>query len=229
MKHFEVNGVAELYKEVLGIMKFQPVVSPRGRDTHEIFAFSAVINSKNNAFKADNIPFNLEDALKVAICMATNQKDIKRIRESVTNKHVVPGEYGGRISHQIERIIEQLRNDQVSRQAVIPVIKQRDYEPDSTYLPCTVSISFMVRNGKVHCIVHQRSCDFLKEGQYDLFNYCFLLMLVANSLQLEYGDLYWNVNSLHVYKEDMDMISGKIEENPVHIPYTLNFVKDVVI
>lgn len=102
-----------------------------------------------------------------------------------------------------------LMNDKSSRQAVIHIKEARDIIKNPTKdLNCTIALQFLVRNNKLDLIVTMRSNDIWLGLPYDLFNFTCMQMQMAMELGIEVGTYYHNAGSLHMYKRDIEKITG---------------------
>lgn len=110
--------------------------------------------------------------------------------------------YGPRIADQMPRLVEVLRQEPGTRQAVLFVGKPED-GPTSN-LPCTLTIQFLRRHGVLRCVVTMRSWDVIKGLPYDLTMFGGLHLVMAGILGDVAGELAVNAGSMHVYLEDAE-------------------------
>ena len=119
---------------------------------------------------------------------------------------VVRSAYGPRLfkrkgPSQLHWIVDLLRTNPGSRRAVIPI-----YNPDDTFphpeVPCTCTLQFMNRAGRLVMVTHMRSNDAWLGLPGDIFAFTMLQELVARSLGLELGRYHHLVGSLHLYDRD---------------------------
>jgi thymidylate synthase len=132
----------------------------------------------------------------------------KNISKFSDNGHVFAGAYGPRYVSQLDYVVETLANDHDSRQAVIEIWRER---PDpSKDIPCTLSLTFMIRDDTLHTSVTMRSSDVWLGLPYDFFNFTMMSILVGIKLQPKYfsdlklGYLYWTGVSSHLYKTNYE-------------------------
>ena len=100
--------------------------------------------------------------------------------------------------------------DPNSRQAVIH-IKDADSHPTKD-VPCTVYLQFFIRNGKLNLSTHMRSNDLWMGVPYDMFNFCFLQILMAMELGVEVGQYTHYAGSLHMYARDYETAKKNMEK-----------------
>lgn len=115
-----------------------------------------------------------------------------------------PMAYGPRVEEQMPAILSALKNDHLTRQAVLHVAKLED-GPTSN-LPCTLNIQFIIRNQRVHALVTMRSWDLCRGLPYDLMMFSGLLEIVARCLGYDTGTVIVHSGSTHVYMDQADKI-----------------------
>lgn len=120
--------------------------------------------------------------------------------------------YGNRIVEkfgfdQWEHVIQLLKKDPLSRQAVIH-IKDASDKPTKD-LPCTVCLQFIIREGKLHCFTYMRSNDIWLGFPYDVFSFTSLQILMAMTLHVPVGEYHHIAGSLHLYERNLPKDSLK--------------------
>lgn len=118
------------------------------------------------------------------------------------------GAYGPRIVDQLRYVVDTLRNDPDSRQAVLEIWRPNPRE--SKDVPCTLCVQWLIRDGKLHCIDTMRSSDAWLGWPYDVFNFsmlsAYVLLLLRTRFdpegvfaKLELGALWLTAGSSHLY------------------------------
>lgn len=134
------------------------------------------------------------------------------------------GAYGPRWRGQIPAIVENLRRDHDSRQAVVSIWrpeslrangeKMGDHIP-SKDVPCTLTMQYMLRNEKLEAAVVMRSSDAWLGLPYDIFNFAMLQRAVAAELAKEPGPLTLFIGSSHLYERNLEaarsVVSAELE------------------
>lgn len=109
---------------------------------------------------------------------------------------------------QIATIIQILGNKPDSRQAVMTGWNAGDllYSLAGTKndIPCTLSLQFLLRDGKLNLVTTMRSNDVWLGVPNDFFCFCHLQMIVATALRVELGWYQHNVGSMHLYERDKE-------------------------
>jgi hypothetical protein len=112
------------------------------------------------------------------------------------------GAYGPRLYHQFPETERRLRADPDTRQAVLNL--WRHDEPITEDVPCTLSLTFAVRDSRLELSVHMRSNDVMMGVPYDWFVFSRVQLIMAEVLGLEPGPYVHKVDSLHLYERDFD-------------------------
>ena len=125
---------------------------------------------------------------------------------TVTNG-VVKRAYGPRLLNweginQVRNVIVRLRNNSVSRKAVIQILDKTDLDPRKTDVPCTCTLQFLVRGDRLNLLVMMRSNDVIIGLPHDIFCFTMIQELVARSLAIEVGWYRHAVGSLHLYEDN---------------------------
>lgn len=118
----------------------------------------------------------------------------------------IPSAYGPRLfgsgEGQIASLVSLLREHPSTRRAVAQIFDREDLLGKSVEVPCTCSIQFMLRNGRLDALVYMRSNDAYIGLPHDVFAFTMIQELVASSLCAELGTYMHVVGSLHLYERD---------------------------
>jgi thymidylate synthase len=132
------------------------------------------------------------------------------------------GAYGSRIGSQTQRVVDKLRQDADSRQAIISLwspthdntIGKRDY-------PCTLVMGFRIRNRRLNMSVTMRSNDLWLGTCYDVFQFTQLQLTIAHMLGVDPGTYTHTAWSLHIYERDL------AASDELHLPRSgVQFIPD---
>ena len=123
------------------------------------------------------------------------------------------GSYGDRIGYQSLALVNKLRADKQTRQAVItlwdPWLDNLQNKKD---YPCTVSLHFAVVDNQLEMTTVMRSNDAWLGFPYDVFQFTQLQMTIAKTLNLDFGTYRHVAMSLHVYERDISNAHALIEK-----------------
>ena len=116
------------------------------------------------------------------------------------------GAYGPRIRDmrgvdQLAYVVDTLRADPMSRQAVVQIYDaMRDTMPDLKDRPCNTQLQFFSRLGQLHLTVTVRSNDLMWGWSgINAFEWSTMQEIVARMLGIDVGTLTFNIGSLHLY------------------------------
>lgn len=101
------------------------------------------------------------------------------------------------------------------------IFNRSDLKPGNGDLPCTTTLQFLPRKGKLHMIATMRSNDVFRGLPGDVFAFTFIQEVVARMLGLEVGIYSHFVGSLHLYDDDQPAARGYLDEGfqtPVSMP-----------
>lgn len=138
--------------------------------------------------------------------------------EDSTKKLVVHGGYGPRLfkmhgkHNQIENILNQLKRNQNTRKAVIQLFDAGDLAKAHKDIPCTCSLQFLAREGRLNLFCTMRSNDAFWGLPHDIFCFTMLQEIIARELKLELGKYYHSVGSLHMYEKHKNEAKVYINE-----------------
>jgi thymidylate synthase len=162
--------------------------------------------------------------------MSTNINDIYKDDKAppqawqmTGNKH---GEINSNYGHlvwskqfynQFSHVVNELANNSFSRRATMvytrPSIWQEYNEHGKNDFICTNAVTYYIRNNKLHCVVQMRSNDVVFGYKNDYAWQKYLLNKVVDRYldknifdDLEVGNIYWQVQNLHVYQRHFKLL-----------------------
>ncbi len=140
-----------------------------------------------------------------------------------------PGAYGPRLFGGGERsqmatlvaMLKQKQGNSDTRQAVAQIFDRNDLKLDNGDVPCTTTLQFLPRKGKLPLTATMLSNDVYRGFPGDIFAFTFIQELVARSLGLEVGNYSHFVGSLHLYDTDEPRARSYLNEGfqtPMSMP-----------
>lgn len=121
------------------------------------------------------------------------------------------GGYGPKLfgaDGQIPSVIRALQERGSTRKAVVQLFSSSDIKAPHKDIPCTCTLQFLVREGKLSLYTTIRSNDAFKGLPHDIFAFTMLQELTARKLGIPMGEYGHYVTSLHIYMDDLDKIGG---------------------
>ena len=135
---------------------------------------------------------------------------LPKYREESEDGLSVYGGYGPRFfgakgfPNQIESIVRLLRTRPNTRRAVIQIFDAHDIVGQvRKEIPCTCTLQFLIRNGRLQMITSMRSNDAFKGLPHDIFAFTMIQEALARQLGVELGTYRHFVGSLHLYQADL--------------------------
>ncbi len=207
---FEADNVDFLYKKLIVATDVKPEFesAPRGKPVKEHIATQAILTDPSKCLVTiKERKLNYRFAVVEKMEYLWGKHDAGRLvaynsnlRHFKGNYGYFDGNYAQRVGYWLDHVYHLLRKDPDTRQAVVSIYgpSDRHTSPD---IPCTLSLQFILRGGKLHLIATMRSNDLLWGFPYDVNAFCFLQEVMAFWLGVPMGSYYHNVGSTHIYME----------------------------
>lgn len=206
---------SDLYHRV----NYGDLVEPRGEATKEVRFLQTVISQPfdwnvDRKLNLDYIRREFQwylhgDPTDLRIC-----EHAKIWRGCVNRDDTLSSNYGSYLFTQggLAKAIQLLKNDEHSRRAVVSIYNQKLHsKPGVRDIPCTCSITFMIRNETLHMGVHMRSNDLVfglgnDAPCFHWFHIMALWLLREKYGGLKLGQYIHRADSLHAYERHWDMV-----------------------
>ncbi len=144
----------------------------------------------------------------------TVMEDGVKVREPVV-KHI----------DQVANLIDMLRRNPNDRRLIVSAWNVGQID-DMALPPCHYAFQFFVGNGKLSCMLNQRSCDVGLGVPFNIVQYSILTHMVAHVTGLEPGEFIWNGGDVHIYENHIDQLKEQCARNAYPSP-RLEFVRKV--
>lgn len=214
------NGVMALVSVANGLATVGEPVAPRGLPTRELCDVTLLIDDPRDVtlYGCNRVGYRpaigaVEGLLLLAgVSDPALLRDTAAVFSSFQDGGALHGAYGPRLRQQLPFVLGRLQADPATRQAVCTIWNPAyDLQDTETHtpprdLPCTVALTFRIRDGKLTLKVHMRSNDAWLGLPYDLIQFTLLQCTVANVLRLPVGAYVHHVDSLHVYERDLEKL-----------------------
>lgn len=133
---------------------------------------------------------------------------------------VFHGAYGVRVHGRVGEIVDLLRRDPESRQAVLTIFDSaRDLGRERRDIPCTIAIQFLVRGGRLNMRVAMRSNDLWLGFPYDVVQFAAIQGAIAAALGIPMGTYTHSVGSFHLYEDDLERVRSVVVPAQASRPY----------
>ena len=117
---------------------------------------------------------------------------------------------------QVDYVLYLLKNDPSSRR-IMTNIFCHDELKDMNLEPCAFGTQWLVKEGKLHLILNQRSQDMLAANGWNTMQYAALTHMFAQVAGLEVGTLTHNIGDCHIYDRHIPIIQKLIEAKPMTV------------
>ncbi len=117
---------------------------------------------------------------------------------------------------QVDYVLELLRNNQSSRRIMTNIFDFEDLK-DMNLEPCAYGTQWLVKEGKLHLILNQRSQDMLAANGWNTMQYAALLHMFAQCAGLEVGTLTHNIGDCHIYDRHIPLVEKLIKAEPMDV------------
>ena len=117
---------------------------------------------------------------------------------------------------QVDYVLYLLKNDPASRRIVTNLFNHEELK-DMNLEPCAFGTQWLVKNGKLHLILNQRSQDMLAANGWNTMQYAALLHMFAQVSGLKPGTLTHNIGDCHIYDRHIPLIEKLIKAEPIDV------------
>lgn len=121
---------------------------------------------------------------------------------------------GIKLMNQVDFVLYLLKNDPASRRIMTNIFNHEDLK-DMALEPCVYGTQWLVKNGKLHLILNQRSQDMLAANGWNVMQYAALQCMFAQCAGLEVGTLTHNIGDCHIYDRHIPLVKKLIEATSV--------------
>jgi thymidylate synthase len=131
---------------------------------------------------------------------------------------VLYGAYGPRLFamrgnvDQLQSVATLLKEKPGSRRAVVQLFNAEDIAFEHKEIPCTTTLQFHLREKQLHLSATLRSNDAYWGLPHDVFCFTMIQEMMARRLDVELGEYYQYVGSMHVYVPYLDRVGEYLAE-----------------
>ncbi|WP_293933269.1 thymidylate synthase [Iodobacter sp.] len=132
----------------------------------------------------------------------------------------------GRHIDQISEVVQQLKTNPDSRRIIVSAWNVGELDK-MALPPCHAFFQFYVapaqagdadQRGKLSCQLYQRSADIFLGVPFNIASYAMLVMMLAQTCDLQVGDFVWTGGDCHIYSNHFDQVKEQLSRSPRALP-----------
>lgn len=121
------------------------------------------------------------------------------------------------VTDQIALILEKLRTKPDDRRIILSAWNVGEID-DMALPPCHVMSQYRVIDGRLNCLMYQRSCDVGLGVPFNIASYALLTHILAREVDLEVGDFVHTLGDAHIYVNHIDALQEQLLREPFPMP-----------
>ncbi|MDX1499158.1 MAG: thymidylate synthase [Woeseiaceae bacterium] len=123
----------------------------------------------------------------------------------------------GRHVDQIAQVMQQLRETPDSRRIIVNAWNVGEID-NMALPPCHCLFQFYVADGKLSCLLYQRSCDIFLGVPFNIASYALLTHMFAQQAGLGVGEFVWTGGDCHLYLNHLEQADEQLKREPRPLP-----------
>ncbi|MGP1667215.1 MAG: thymidylate synthase, partial [Rhodanobacter sp.] len=119
---------------------------------------------------------------------------------------------------QIQAAIDLIKRNPDSRRIIVSAWNVADL-PSMALPPCHMVYQFHVSSdGKLNCLMFQRSCDLLLGAPFNWSGAVALQLMLAQQTDLQLGEFVWMAGDVHLYLNHLEQAREQLSREPREMP-----------
>lgn len=123
----------------------------------------------------------------------------------------------GSFVDQISEVIDTIKKNPNSRRIIVSAWNVGELDK-MALPPCHCLFQFYVANGKLSCMLYQRSCDTFLGVPFNIASYALLTMMIAQACGLEPGEFIHTLADTHIYSNHFEQVAEQLAREPRALP-----------
>lgn len=123
----------------------------------------------------------------------------------------------GQSIDQISQVINQIKNSPDSRRLIVSAWNVADINT-MALPPCHVLFQFYVAEGKLSCLLYQRSADVFLGVPFNIASYALLTHMVAQVCGLQVGEFVHTLGDAHLYLNHLEQANLQLSRELKSLP-----------
>lgn len=126
-------------------------------------------------------------------------------------------DYTGKGVDQLAECIRKIKEDPTDRRILLTAWNPADLA-EMALPPCHMFCQFYVAEGKLSCLMYQRSADMGLGVPFNIASYAVLTLMVAQVCGLQPGEFVHTLGNAHVYNNHIEPLKQQLERTPRPFP-----------
>lgn len=119
---------------------------------------------------------------------------------------------------QIKDVIERIKKNPQDRRLIVTAWNPAQID-EMALPPCHCFFQFDVTpDGKLNCMLYQRSCDMFLGVPFNIASYSLLTMMIAQVCGLKAGEFIHTLGNAHIYSNHFDQVKLQLSREPYPLP-----------
>ena len=126
----------------------------------------------------------------------------------------------GKHIDQLEGVIDSIKRSPDSRRHIVSAWNVGDLGK-MALPPCHLLFQFYVADGRLSCMLYQRSCDIFLGVPFNIASYSLLTLMVAQVTGLKPGEFIHTLGDAHIYLNHLEQVKLQLTREPYPLPRML--------
>ena len=123
----------------------------------------------------------------------------------------------GKTIDQISQVIGQIKTNPDSRRLIVSAWNVGELDA-MALAPCHAMFQFYVVEGKLSCLLFQRSADCFLGVPFNIASYALLTHMIAEQCGLQPGEFIWTGGDCHIYLNHLEQVKLQLSRQPLALP-----------
>jgi len=123
----------------------------------------------------------------------------------------------GQFIDQLTQVIEEIKENPNSRRLIVSAWNVGELEK-MALPPCHLLFQFYVNDGKLSCMLYQRSADVFLGVPFNIASYALLTLMIAQVTGLKPGDFVHTLGDAHIYENHLEQVKTQLTREPRSLP-----------
>ena len=123
----------------------------------------------------------------------------------------------GKTIDQISQVTSQIKTNPDSRRLIVSAWNVGELD-QMALAPCHAMFQFYVVEGRLSCLLFQRSADCFLGVPFNIASYALLTHMIAEQCGLQPGEFIWTGGDCHIYVNHLEQVKLQLSRQPLALP-----------